>query len=175
MKKLASLGVVALVAVLAVLGFSSPAAQAYPDVQIDLSVDRQRLYGGETFTATATSNVDCDWKLSWDGDTRTSSGLKFVTTYTADEVDEVTRIPLRGTCEYDAPTARGSEVWQRTIVITVLPRSVDVAGPMADLPNTGGPDRVFLVGGVVLLFAGATAVTVARRRAEEAEIAASRS
>lgn len=180
MKKLATLGVVALVAVLCVLGFSSPAAQAYPDVRIDLSVDRQRLFGGETFTATATANVDCDWALGWAGETSTASGREFVTAYVAAEVDEVTRIPLRGNCEYDAPDARGSETWQRSLMITVLPRGVQVAGPQvagptaADLPTAGGPDRVFLVGGVVLLFAGATAVTVARRRAEEAEIAASR-
>jgi hypothetical protein len=47
-----------------------------------------------------------------------------------------------------------------------------VAG--SDLPNTGGPNRQFQVGGQLLVISGATAVTVARRRAEEAEIQASR-
>jgi LPXTG-motif cell wall-anchored protein len=57
----------------------------------------------------------------------------------------------------------------------VLPRSSAVSPPASsDLPNTGGPNIVFLFGGLALLLAGATAVTVARRRAEEAEIAASR-
>jgi LPXTG-motif cell wall-anchored protein len=44
----------------------------------------------------------------------------------------------------------------------------------SDLPNTGGPNLIVLLGGLVLLVTGATAVTFARRRAEEAEIQASR-
>lgn len=175
MKKLTSLGVLALVGLLALLGFS-PAAQAYPDVRIDLTVNRQIIYGGETFTATATANVNCAWNLEWDGRVRTSSGTEFVTTFRADEVSKVTKIPLHGTCQYAAPSARGTATWERTLVITVLPPSTAVSPPAAgsDLPNTGGPDFLFLIGGLALLVAGATAVTVARRRAEEAEIAASR-
>lgn len=181
MKKLTSLGVLALVGLLALLGFS-PAAQAYPDVRIDLTVDRQIIYGGETFTATATANVNCAWNLEWDGRVRTSSGTEFVTTFRADDVSKVTKIPLHGTCQYAAPaarserSARAAATWERTLVITVLPPSTAVSPPAAgsDLPNTGGPDFLFLIGGLALLVAGATAVTVARRRAEEAEIAASR-
>lgn len=175
MKKMTSLGVLALVALLALLGFS-PAAQAYPDVRIDLTVNRQVIYGGETFTATATANVDCAWNLEWDGRVRESSGTKFVTTFRADEVSDVTKIQLHGTCQYADPSARGAATWERTLVITVLPPSTAVSPPAAgsDLPNTGGPDFIILIGGLALLVAGATAVTVARRRAEEAEIAASR-
>lgn len=173
MKKMTSFGVLALVALLALLGFS-PAAQAYPDVRIDLTVDRQVIYGGETFTATATANVDCTWRLEWDGRVRRSSGTKFVTKFRADQVTEVTKIPLRGTCQYAAAATRGAATWERTIVITVLPPATAVSPPAgSDLPNTGGPDFLFLIGGLALLVAGATAVTVARRRAEEAEIAAS--
>lgn len=176
MKKLTSLGVAALIALLAVLamvGFQSP-AQAYPDVQINLTVNRQVLYGGQTFTATATSNVTCAWNLEWDGTVRESTGTKFVTTYTAADVTKITKIPLHGTCVYDAPSARGAATWQRTLMITVLPQSSAVSPPAgSDLPNTGGPNRLFLAGGLVLLLSGAAAVTLARRRAEEAETAAS--
>jgi LPXTG-motif cell wall-anchored protein len=182
MKKLSSLGVVALaalIAVLAMLGFSAP-AQAYPDVRIDLTVDRQVLYGGETFTATATSNVTCAWNLEWDGKVRQSTGTQFVTTYRAARVTKVTKIPLHGTCGYSARTApnargaAGAATWERTLMITVLPQSTAVSPPGgSDLPNTGGPNLLFLLGGLGLLLAGATAVTVARRRAEEAEIQAS--
>ena len=178
MKKLTSLGVVALtalLAVLAVLGFQ-PSAQAYPDVQINLTVNRQVLYGGETFTATASSqNATCSWTLEWHGDVRKKADTyKFVTTYTAPEVTKTTKIPLHGTCAYTAPTARGTATWERTIMITVLPPSSAVSPPgSSDLPNTGGPNLLFLAGGLALLLAGATAVTVARRRAEEAEIRAS--
>ena len=56
--KVLSLGVAAVLGLLAIIGLA-PAAQAYPEVVIDLSVNRTVLYGGQTFTATATSNVDC--------------------------------------------------------------------------------------------------------------------
>jgi LPXTG-motif cell wall-anchored protein len=184
MKKFTPLGALALaalIAVLAMLGFSGP-AQAYPEVSINLTVNRQVLYGGETFTATASStNTVCAWTLEWDGIVRTGSSATddpFKTTYTADEVTKITKIPLHGTCSYAGTTntsARGAATWTRTIIITVLPRSSAVSPPGgSDLPNTGGPNLLFLAGGLALLLAGATAVTVARRRAEEAEIQASR-
>jgi hypothetical protein len=185
MKKLTSLGVAAfaaLIAVLAMLVAQSP-AQAYPEVQIGLKVDRQVLYGGQKFTATASSNVHCSWTLEWNSKVRkghSSTNSDFRTTYTAPAVTETTKIPLHGTCSYDSsetPGARSAATWQHTIMITVLPRSSAVSPPGgggSDLPNTGGPDWKVLAGGLVLLLSGATAVTVARRRAEEAEIQASK-
>lgn len=187
MKKMTSLGVTAfaaLVAVLALLGSQSP-AQAYPELQLSLEVDRTVLYGGQTFTATAEGNVTCDWNLEWNADVRTAQrdpNIAFRTTYTAPDVTKRTRIPLTGTCVYDAeqhpqaePTDRTAASWQRTIMITVLPPSAAVSPPLgSDLPNTGGPNRLFLAGGILLLLSGAAAVTIARRRAEEAEIQASR-
>lgn len=177
MKKMTSLGVAAfaaVVAVLAILGAQSP-AQAYPDVQIELTVDRMVLYGGQDFTATGTSNVDCSWNLEWAGQVRQGSGTTYKATYTAQKVSETTKIPLHGTCVYTSPTTKATATWERTIVITVLPQSSAVAAPVgSDLPNSGGPSLLFLFGGMALLLSGATAVTVARRRAEEAEIQASR-
>ncbi|MGN6301625.1 MAG: LPXTG cell wall anchor domain-containing protein [Angustibacter sp.] len=189
MKKLSSLGAIAfaaLVAGLAILGFSTP-AQAYPDLHIDLSARPTTLYGGQQFTATAESEgTTCSWTLDWNGTVRVGSSYAknpFTTTYTAPEVSKVTKIPLDGTCVYTAPSARGASTWHQTIVITVLPRNVAVSAPGgshlpntggSDLPNTGGPNMLFLAGGLVLLLSGATAVTVARRRAEEAEIRAFR-
>jgi len=213
LKKLTSYGAVgfaALIAVLALVGFQSP-AQAYPEARIELRVDHQSVYSGESFTATASSNVRCEWTLEWDNKVRRSestSGSDFVTTFKARNVKTTTQIPLHGTCSYDAdqtPDARPA-TWERTIEITVEPRSssqvsapgnapgtagsgaqgsgaqasgAQVSGPHlgvagSDLPNTGGPNRLFLVGGLLLVISGATAVTVARRRAEEAEIQASR-
>jgi LPXTG-motif cell wall-anchored protein len=181
MKKLSSIGVVAfaaLIAGLAILGFSTP-AQAYPDVRIDLTVNRSTLYGGQKFTATASSTgTTCSWTVDWHAKVRLGSShdsSPFRTTFTAPQVTKVTKIPLHGTCVYSAPSARGTATWPRTIMITVLPRSAAVSPPGgSDLPNTGGPNLLFLVGGLVLLASGATAVTVARRRAEEAELQASR-
>jgi len=184
MKKLTSLGVAALAAlltVLAVVGSSSP-AQAYPEIQINLEVNRSVLYGGEDFTATASSlGATCSWTLEWNGVVRNGTSSDgdnnpFVTTYTAPQVSKVTKIPLHGTCEYTSPSARGAATWSRTIMITVLPPSSAVSPPGggSDLPSTGGPNWIFLAGGLLLLLSGAIAVTVARRRAEDAELQASR-
>jgi LPXTG-motif cell wall-anchored protein len=196
LKKLTSfgaLGFAALIALLALAGFQSP-AQAYPEVQIDLRVDHQTVTSGESFTATASSDVQCSWKLEWDHKVsrgESSSGSDFVTTFKAKPVKTTTQIPLNGTCTYDSDGQRASQ--SRTVEITVEPKhsgSTQVSAPGggptksghgsaaqaggSDLPNTGGPNRLFLAGGVLLLISGATAVTLARRRAEEAELRASR-
>jgi hypothetical protein len=166
----------ALVAVLAMLGLSAP-AQAYPDARIELTVNRSVLYGGQDFTVTVSSNVSCDWSLEWAGNAQTgasASGQDFTGTYVAAQVDTVTKVPLHGTCVYSASrgTSRAA-TWERTVVMTVLPQSTVVSPPGgSDLPNSGGPNPLFLVGGLTLLLAGATAVSVARRRAEEAELRA---
>ena len=181
MKKLTSLGVAAfaaLIAGLAILGSQSP-AQAYPEIQINLEVNRSVLYGSQNFTATASSTgTTCDWAVGWNGDSRSgtsSTNNPFKTTFTAPDVTEVTKIPLHGTCAYTAPSARGAATWERTIMITVLPQSSAVSPPGgSNLPNSGGPNFLFLGGGIVLLLSGAVAVTVARRRAEDAEFQASR-
>ena len=175
-KKVLSLGVAALVGLLAMIGLA-PAAQAYPEVIIDLTAQPTVLYGGETFTATATSNVDCDWTLEWNGASRDkNASQEFVTVYTAPEVTKITKIPLHGTCVYELPegatpvTGRTSAAaagplttWKRTIMITVLPRGSAVNPPGEDLPNTGGPNLWILLAGLGLVGAG-TAVTLRSRR-----------
>lgn len=202
MKKLSSIGAVAfavLIAGLAILGFTAP-AQAYPDAQINLTVNRDTLYSGQKFEATASSDsTTCDWTLEWNGTVQqgqSSPHHDFKTSFTAPQVSQDTTIPLRGTCRYQAANGRGTATAERTVMITVRPArsevsppnsasangpkssvagpSSSVAGPKSsasgsDLPNTGGPNMVFLLGGLVLLLAGATAVTVSRRKAEEAE------
>jgi LPXTG-motif cell wall-anchored protein len=185
-KKLSAFGAVvlaALVAVLAMLGLPMP-AQAYPELFIDLAASPHVLYGGQSFTATAKSNVTCSWTIEWNGVVRhgeSKTGSDFNTVYRAPRVSRTTKIPLHGTCAYDAaetPTAAratgASATFSRTIMITVLPRSSAVSAPGgSDLPNTGGPNLLFLLGGLALVVSGATAVSVARRRAEEADIQAS--
>ena len=179
MRKYGYVVLAAIAAVLVSLGFSS-AAQAYPDVRLDLTVNHQVLYSGETFTATGISNVDCALNLEWNKVVRQSDPTKrFVTEYVAPQVSRITKIPLTGVCRYASRSAGkasavGVSTLQRRITVTVLPRANGAATPpvdnSADLPGTGGPNRVFLLSGLVLLLAGATAVTVARRRAEEVEL-----
>ncbi len=180
MKKVAFTFAAALAAVLVTLGFA-PSATAYPDARMDLSVDRQVLYGGDAFTATATANLTCAWNLSWNSVARNNTSATYVTTYVAPAVTRITRIPLNGTCSYTAPAGRGAtravataQTWHRTITITVLPRGSAAAAPKSgggNLPNTGGPDELVLYAGLALLLAGAGAVALARRRAEGADLA----
>lgn len=180
MKKVAFTFVAALAAVLVTLGFA-PSATAYPDARMDLSVDRQVLYSGGSFTATATANLTCAWNLTWNSVTRDNTSATYVTTYVAPAVTRITRIPLTGTCTYAAPTsgtsartAATAATWHRTTTITVLPRGSAAAaakGSGSNLPNTGGPDELVLFAGLALLLAGAGAVKLARRRAEGADLA----
>lgn len=174
-KKFALLGAVGLAGLVATVGFAGP-AQAYPEVIIDLTVDRQLLYGGENFTATATANVVCDWTLEWNGDSRDKDASStFVTTYTAPDVTEITKIPLHGTCDYLLPdgatpvTGRAAAgpltTWKRTIMITVLPQG-SVAPPEGGLPNTGGPHLSLLIGGLGMIAAGGVAVARSKKTAE---------
>lgn len=174
MKKFGYVAVAAIAALLVTLGVST-SAQAYPDVQINLTANKQVVYGGSTFTATSTANVDCAWNLGWDGETRTSDGTRFVTTYQAPQVSEITKVALTGSCDYANPAssaraAATASTWKQEITITVLPVASAAASPggdkRADLPGTGGPNWIFLASGLVLLLAGASAVTLARRRAE---------
>ncbi len=177
MTKFGFAAVAAIAALLGILGFTG-AAQAYPDVQHSLTVDRQVLVGGESFTATAAANVDCAWDLEWNGQARQGNGTTFQTTYVAPEVTEIEKIDLVGTCTYvdpaDVAAKAGAASWQQTVAITVRPGVSGVAAPAGgtsgDLPGTGGPNRAVLLSGLVLVLTGATAVAVARRRAEEAEL-----
>jgi LPXTG-motif cell wall-anchored protein len=177
-KKVLSLGVAALLGLLAIIGLA-PAAQAYPEVVIDLTAQPTVLYGGETFTATATANVTCDWTLEWNGDSRDKAASNdFTTVYTAPAVTEITKIPLHGTCVYELPdgatpvTGRAVAgplvTWKRTIMITVLPRGSAVSPPGGGLPNTGGPDLWILLVGLGLVGAGTVVMLRARRKVQTA-------
>ena len=177
MKKYGYVVLAAIAAVLVSLGFSS-SAQAYPDARIDLSVNHQVIYAGDTFTVTASSTVPCALDVTWNDEVRHGpSGKTFATSYVAPAVSGVTKIPLTGACQVTEPSAGeavGTVTLHRKLTVTVLPRSdgstATPADNSADLPGTGGPNRVFLLSGLVLVLIGATAVTVARRRAEEVEL-----
>jgi LPXTG-motif cell wall-anchored protein len=176
MKKYAYVAVAAFAAFLVTLGFSS-SAQAYPDVQINLTSSKQIVNAGDSVTVTAAANVECSWNETWNDESHASAGTKFVTSFVAPQVTKITKLPVKATCQYTAPAGdarSGAQSWSDDLTITVLPVASAAAAAgqsRADLPSTGGPNWVVVAGGVVLLLAGATAVTVARRRAE-AELSA---
>jgi len=178
MKKAGYVVLAAIAAAFVSLGLSS-SAQAYPDARIDLTVNHQVIYAGDSFTATGSTNVACPMDLEWNNVVRHgTTAKKFAASYVAPDVTKVTNIPVNASCRLSAPgagkAASGASMLERRLTVTVLPRSNGaVAAPRdnsADLPGSGGPNRVFLLSGLVLLLAGATAVTVARRSAEEVEL-----
>jgi LPXTG-motif cell wall-anchored protein len=164
MKKFACVAVAAAAAFLVVLGIST-SAQAYPDVQVNLTASKQLVNAGDHVTVTAAANVACAWNETWNDEGRASAGTRFVTTFVAPQVTTITKIPVRATCTY-AAAASGPKAWSDDLTITVLPVAAAAPGGAASLPSTGGPNWVVVAGGLALLLAGATAVTVARRRAE---------
>lgn len=179
MKKYGYVVLAAIAAALVSLAFSSSSAQAYPDTRIVLTVNHQVIYSGDSFTATGASTVPCSLDLEWNHTVRHGGATReFATTYVAPQVTKVTKIPLTAVCNVaDGTAGRAASTTtavHRSLTVTVLPRAngaaAGPAGARADLPRTGGPNRAWLVGGLVLLLAGATAVTVARRRAEEVEL-----
>jgi len=182
MKKLASCGLVVLISLLA-LAFPARADSA---AQFALKVDRKVLFSDEQFTATATSKIDCDWILEWNGERKHADTRRLSATFTAPTVTRVTKIPLKGRCFYAPPAqpkpGRAAAVrggasqriqvtvppsWTRTIVITVLPAGSAVNPPDdggSELPDTGGPDRWLLIVGLGAVLAGAVTVREAARR-----------
>jgi LPXTG-motif cell wall-anchored protein len=168
MKKLALLCIAALGAALLVLG-TAPSASAYPELTCSVSVDRQVLDPGDTFTATGmAAGVDAKnhtlpssafaWTFEWNGVTKNRTGAVASASFTAPQVDRTRTITL---------TARSSSPngdCVRHVELEV--RGAVVAGPTGGggLPNTGGPTFWLLVAALLLLLGGGGAVVVGRRR-----------
>lgn len=173
MKKFAIAAFLAIVALVATFALTN-SAQAYPDVVIQMDGSPEVIYGGEDFTVSASANVSCGWEIDWNDESRAAKGTAFETTFTAPDVEKITKIWLHGSCAYADPAATARTVAEpvtREQLITILP-TVAPAGQeqnSASLAGTGGPDRAVLLSGIVLLLAGATVAMVARRRAEHAE------
>lgn len=175
MKKFAFAAFAAFVALFATLTLHNP-AQAYPNVQASLSAvgNDTVLVSGEEFAVLASSSAECDWALKWDGVSKAVRGTQFQTTFTAPEVTKATTVKLTGVCTYTDPSSRAageSTITPAALEYTVRP-ATSPSNAGASLAGTGGPNRMVLLSGVALLFAGATVAMVARRRAEHAELEA---
>jgi LPXTG-motif cell wall-anchored protein len=156
---------------LLVLG-TAPAVSAYPELTCQVSVDRQVLDPGDTFTATVeASAVDAkgqplpssafSWKFEWNGVVKHRTGATVTASFKAPEVKRSRKITL---------TARSSSPagdCVRHLDVTV--RGTQVSAPTgghggSGMPNTGGPAFWILVAGLVLVAGGGGAVAASRRR-----------
>lgn len=173
MKKLAALCIAALGATLLVLG-TSPSASAYPELTCDVTVDRQVVHPGETFTATGKAAAfdengmfvdpsSIHWTFRWNGVTKKRTGAVVHASFTAPQVTHARTIRLTARAE----TAQGPCVHH--IDITV--QAASVAGPTSGgggsggvLPNTGGPVFWILVAALALVLAGGGTVVATRKR-----------
>jgi len=168
MKKLALLCMAALGSALFVLG-TAPSASAYPEVTCNVTVDRQTVTPGETFTATGSamalddqggivdgSNVH--WTFRWNGVTKVRTGSLVHATFTAPEVTHTRTITL--TARANSP--QGECVHH--IDVTVGSAEVSPPGGGGGLPSTGGPAFWILVAALALLLVGGGTVVVTRKR-----------
>jgi LPXTG-motif cell wall-anchored protein len=186
MRKLA---LVAAVTMLCGVG-STGAAYSYSDLAIQVQANPTTLVGGASFAGQAASvGLDCDWTATFRGEAKTGSGASFDFTFTTPEVAETTHRDVLVTCSYDdaatmslgglsgqttvqeasyvvtrsAQLPAAVQTIERTIQITILPRSHASSSSSRDLPDTGGIDAAWFYGGFALLVVGSALVFVRRR------------
>lgn len=175
MKKLAVLCAIAMSTLLVTLGFAPSAHAAYPEFQMTVDVQPRVVVGGNDIESTSSANADCRWTHKFNGKKKKGNGTDFSATFRTPVVDEVTIMPVVFTCSFEASTVTEAkaerETATRTINVKVLPQGEGAIAPDnagGDLPNTGGPNVIFLILGLLLLLAGVAAVRFARGRDEDA-------
>jgi LPXTG-motif cell wall-anchored protein len=169
MKKLALLCIAALGSALLVLG-TAPSASAYPEATCDVTVDRQVLDPGDSFTVTGTATAidaqgnvvgpaNIHWSFRWNGDTKLRTGSPVHATFTAPKVAHTRTIRL--TARADTP--QGPCVHHVDIKVVAAEVSAPGGGG-GHLPSTGGPAFWILVAALALLLVGSGTVVVTRKR-----------
>lgn len=164
-------------AVVAFIAMVAPSpAQAYPVVTV--TVSEATVIGGHHIHITATvdpSSINCDWTLTFLGDTRTGSGSSISETFSTPVVNHVEHHDAVATCSY---TPSGAEVQSQATATgvgtqTLLPRhrhhhhgdDGDGDGEGGGiLPNTGGERLLWLLIGGMLVVVGGGVVVASRRR-----------
>jgi LPXTG-motif cell wall-anchored protein len=175
MKKLRWALAAAVVAGLSMLAPSAAQAQGDdPYQEVTVHVSERTVVGGNDITIEAEidpSDIDCDWSLTFMGETRTGSGSSITETFSTPEVDEVEEHEAVATCTFN-PTVTG------TGTQTLTPEDDDDDDGDDDgdgdgdgdgddgglLPNTGGERLAWLLIGILLILVGGGVVMASRRR-----------
>jgi hypothetical protein len=145
------LAVLALAASMVIGSASASAALvSYIDAQIEVHVNPTTLIGGNSFDGYATANVDCNWTVTFRGESQTDFGDRIDFTFDTPVVDEEIERDLDVTCIYNDEQLLGSAMEPdavtnasyvidaapatlhaadrelgRTVVITILPLGSD--------------------------------------------------
>ena len=175
MKRYAVMILTAIVALLGAGGLTSSAQAApaaYPTPVIELHVTLHTVVSGKTFTLTVLTNVSCNpLTATWAGQSASTVGKKLTHTFTAPTVTKPTVFPLTVTCTYTGTAGTLGHAVQatakrltRTVNITVLPVKHPTVG---GLPDTGGPNVGWFIGGAAAVIAGLGAMLYSRRRRGE--------
>lgn len=150
--------VLTVLAVLAVSFGFAPAAQAYPDAALTITLSDSTVVSGASFSVSASSDVNCAFDATFNGGTKTGSGTTFDASFTAPSVTQRERMPVTVTC-----TQSDGTTTSRSANVTVLPPASQGASS-AGLANTGGPNVGLLGAALALLLGGAGFLVVSRRR-----------
>jgi len=172
----------------------SSGAQAYPDcgIDLDLNLNNGTLVGGKTLKFSADSGEEqCDWAVTYRGDTQTDSGTSIEGSFSTPVVTKKTVNKITASCTHDisddvaAPadsasttvtpaiySAQPSAVVQAPVFatcsvsanVTLLPKGGVDNNDDGALPDTGGSNLWILVLGGALVVAGGGVTYAARRR-----------
>ncbi|RZI83031.1 MAG: hypothetical protein EOO67_17555, partial [Microbacterium sp.] len=135
----AALGAAAIV----VLGSTTSAFAAYETPSVELQLDPTTVVGGQSFTATATSNQDCtSWSITFEGPTTDGpaggSGTSATTDFSTTTVDQIETGTVTATCTFD-DGLKASALQQLSATADITVNPAGVAGPI-DGGNGGGDD-----------------------------------
>lgn len=168
-------------AVIVVLGSTTSAFAAYETPSVELQLDPTSVVGGQSFTATATSNQDCtSWSITFEGPTTDGpaggSGTSATTDFSTTSVSQVETGTVTATCTFDDGLggSKASALTQLSATADITVNPAGVAGPIdggngngdgdfGGLASTGGPHLWLAIGGALLTVAGAGAVLRSRR------------
>jgi hypothetical protein len=141
---------------------TGPGAQAYPDSVCTITVQPQRVVGGDPITVSGTSTVSHTWTFRFNGHSATGTGTTFSHKFATPKVKVGRTIVVHAMCNGGADQE----------IPVLVDAAHGVAGPGQGavapdhngiLPGTGGPALWILLIALALVLLGLGVVDVRRR------------